>query len=284
MTPSTPLARSPSPITNTDIRASLLQARRVREETVSIPVGSAGEKLPGVLSRGGDRSEKLVIVASGLLTLINTYDVLVNCATDLAANGYDTLRFDFRGIEHSQTGERATVDSEVTDFKAVMAYLNRIGHYRSVAVVAHCLGAAITVLGNVSYSSWNAKEPFGAFVFLSPTFDLRVLQERYREKVERQGYAEVKRVGWLPRVGKSMYGSFSGAPVVEMLPIIAAPTLILYGTKDHITTRNAIEQQFSRLQCEKRLEVLNGADHDFKDPAQAAKVVESVRDWIKTHL
>ena len=67
------------------------------------------------------------------------------------------------------------------------------------------------------------------------------------------------------------------------IALVDAPTLLIVGGEDPIVldlNRRAMEA----LQCEKRLEIVEGATHLFEEPGALAEVATLARDWFVDHL
>jgi putative phosphoribosyl transferase len=67
------------------------------------------------------------------------------------------------------------------------------------------------------------------------------------------------------------------------LASVKAPTLLIVGGADPVVielNRQAQEQ----LQCETRLEIVEGASHLFEEPGTLERVTELARDWFLSHL
>ena len=67
------------------------------------------------------------------------------------------------------------------------------------------------------------------------------------------------------------------------LAAVKAPTLLIVGGADHgVIELN--EAAFSRMQCEKRLEIVPGATHLFEERGALEKVQELATSWFKAHM
>lgn len=67
------------------------------------------------------------------------------------------------------------------------------------------------------------------------------------------------------------------------LTIITAPTLLIIGSLDG----NVIElnkRAYSMLNCEKKIEIIDGATHLFEEPGKLDEVAELATCWFKKHL
>jgi putative phosphoribosyl transferase len=64
---------------------------------------------------------------------------------------------------------------------------------------------------------------------------------------------------------------------------VKAPTLLIVGGEDD-TVLQLNRQASAQLRCEKRLEIVPGATHLFKEPGALAEVARLARLWFEEHL
>ncbi|HET9056717.1 MAG TPA: dienelactone hydrolase family protein [Chitinophagaceae bacterium] len=79
--------------------------------------------------------------------------------------------------------------------------------------------------------------------------------------------------------------SRGGRPDLAMddLDEVEAPTLLLVGSLDYdVLLLN--KQAYIQLNCEKKLEIIEGATHLFEEPGMMKKVCESAGEWFKKYL
>lgn len=69
----------------------------------------------------------------------------------------------------------------------------------------------------------------------------------------------------------------------QRLDTVEAPTLLVVGSADAEVLELNREAQ-SRLRCESRLEVVDGATHLFEEPGTLEQVARLARDWFLRHL
>jgi alpha-beta hydrolase superfamily lysophospholipase len=67
------------------------------------------------------------------------------------------------------------------------------------------------------------------------------------------------------------------------LPLVKAPTLLVVGGLDYpVIDMN--RQAYSRLRCEKEIEIVPGATHLFEEPGTMDQVAHLAAEWFQTHL
>ena len=70
--------------------------------------------------------------------------------------------------------------------------------------------------------------------------------------------------------------------VLDALPMVRAPTLLLVGSLDGLVI-GMNQRAFDALTCEKRLVIVEGASHLFKEPGKLDEVVRHATDWFEFH-
>lgn len=69
----------------------------------------------------------------------------------------------------------------------------------------------------------------------------------------------------------------------EKLEEISAPTLFIVGGDDEVVLQ-LNQQAFTRLKCEKHLEIIPGASHLFEEPGTLEEVARLSAEWFNEHL
>jgi putative phosphoribosyl transferase len=69
----------------------------------------------------------------------------------------------------------------------------------------------------------------------------------------------------------------------DALSSLGSPTLLLVGSND-LPVLEMNRDALKRLQCDKRLEVVEGASHLFEEPGTLEQVARLARDWFGRHL
>lgn len=71
--------------------------------------------------------------------------------------------------------------------------------------------------------------------------------------------------------------------VIEVLPRVSAPTLLIVGGDDHTVIRMN-RRAFGYLGGVKEMEIVPGAGHLFEEPGALEKVARLTADWFERHL
>lgn len=69
----------------------------------------------------------------------------------------------------------------------------------------------------------------------------------------------------------------------DALPQVRAPTLLIVGGADEVVL-GLNEEAASRMEAERRVEVVPGASHLFEEPGALERVARLARDWFARHL
>ena len=87
----------------------------------------------------------------------------------------------------------------------------------------------------------------------------------------------------LPAIGAVV--SRGGRPdlVMDDLPAVQAPVLLIVGSLDHDVLQ-LNEKAYAKLNCEKKLEVVAGATHLFEEHGMMEKVAALASQWFMKHL
>ncbi|HKW86726.1 MAG TPA: alpha/beta hydrolase [Nitrospiraceae bacterium] len=109
----------------------------------------------------------------------------------------------------------------------------------------------------------------------------------------KQGMAEWKRTDTIPDITggqdriKLQYGFYEDCVRhlgYDAAKTITAPTLIVQGDRDEYVPLHQSRRLYDALQSDKRLEILNGADHRFTRPDDFRRMTTMLADWMVQHL
>src|SRR5580765_9066032 len=69
----------------------------------------------------------------------------------------------------------------------------------------------------------------------------------------------------------------------DALPRVQAPTLLIVGGNDDVVIE-LNEMARDQMRCERRIELVQGADHVFEEPGKLGEVVRLASPWFSLHL
>jgi len=247
------------------------------EEKITI-LNRRGKKLSAILHVPEEETNKIVIMIHSFKGDKDYQPIMGDCARRLCSEGYVVIRFDCYGSGESEgTFEEATITSEVEDLGDVIKFARDKG-YTDIALIGLSLGTSIAILGH--------DEGIKALVLWSPPFTHKILYERYRKEMETKGFVISKRrlTGEEVKVGKKMWEEFGAIELDDKIKSIRCPTLVIWGTKDHLIKLETVRRYFEMLPCVKELYIIEGGDHDFLIKEAEEKAISKTLEWIKKYL
>jgi len=254
------------------------------EHPVRIPM--KGGFLAGTLHLpAGRRPAKgwpAVVMCHGLTgTRIEAHFLFVKASRALAARGFASLRFDFRGSgESSGRFQDMSVLTEVAD---ALAAWQTLGRHRELdparrALLGLSMGGAVAALLAGGLAA-EGRPPAGC-VLWSAAGDLReLLVARFLSKGGRLRRCPMEWAGHL--IGRRFVADLARVPrPIEALGAAGVPTLIVQGTADQaVPVRQA--RAFHRAARGSRLVVLQGYDHTFARSDREKKVIDLTANWLR---
>lgn len=202
---------------------------------------------------------------------------------ELAENGFISLMFDFynkpNGISEPEI-ENMTITQQVSTLKCAVDFVlsldfvdkNRLG------LTGHSLGGATILL----YTPTDSR--IKALVAQSPLSDKGKMTKRFEEEGKEKGYLEFDKSWGTMRVNYSYYEDGLKYNVKKTAEEIKCPTLIFHGNQDDSVPLAQSQELIEHLKCEKRLEIIKGADHNYKINETLPIATKLMVDWFKRWL
>jgi len=251
------------------------------EETISLSTPS-GLRLAAIVAReAGNNSAPVVVMCHGFSSGKNS-KTNKRFTEELLRRGFATFRFDFRGHYDSEGSlEDVTLSTGIEDLTTAMNYVkscswvnpNRIG------ILATSYG------GNVSILYVAERNGVSTMALKSPVSDycqVRELQlgpngmEEWRAK----GYTYVDgdKTKYIFYEDAKSYDTYAEASRIRI------PCFITHGDQDQNVPVLQSKKLAEALSGEVRLEVLEGADHQYKDERHFNTMVQLIVDWFSQKL
>ncbi len=232
---------------------------------------SKGLKLVGILETA--KTDKIVILAHGF-TSNKDRPKMVKTAEALSKEGYAVLRFDFTDSGESDKAG-ITVAGQLDDLQTAMEFARKKG-YTKIALVGSSLGGLLSIL---AYD----KDVF-TMVLIAPVTAAKtpsfLKDTKIRKEIEEKGYLIIKTGEF--RVEKQYLEERESINQAEILSKVKCPVLIIHGDRDIDVPLEHSKNAMKYLPNGSKLEIIKGADHDFKD--ELPQIIPLAVSWIKKHL
>jgi uncharacterized OsmC-like protein/alpha-beta hydrolase superfamily lysophospholipase len=199
----------------------------------------------------------------------------------LAARGIAVLRFDFTGLGESD-GEFAdtTFSSNVEDLVAAAGYLEQ-QHQAPALLIGHSLGGAAVLQAAARMAAVKAVAVIGAPA--DPTHVTRHLGAA-RERIQRQGEAEVELAGKTIRLRKGFLEDLEKHRMEETIRGLNRPLLILHAPQDEVVGIENAGRIFQAARHPKSFISLDAADHLLSHPPDARYAGAVIAAWAERYL
>ncbi|NJP64872.1 alpha/beta hydrolase family protein [Streptomyces spiramenti] len=265
--------------------------------TTHVPRAAPGTPSPQVRTRslpwdftgaGGHRlSGRLELPVDGEPTAIALYAHCFTCGKDglaaartarlLAQRSTAVLRFDFTGVGGSE-GEFADTDfsGNVADLVCAAAALTERLRPPTL-LVGHSLGGAAVLAAAHRVPGVRAVATIGAPSH--PAHLRRHFSPADRERIRRDGVAEVTLAGRPFRVGEGLLRDVVEQPQRELIASLPVPLLVLHSPDDRLVDPSQAREIHDAAGDGASLVWLHGADHLLTDRADAERAAQLISSW-----
>lgn len=220
----------------------------------------SGRRLHGVLSVPDGKNFPVTIICHGYASSTESKTRAV-LSRMLLAKGIASFGFDFTGCGSSE-GElyELTVSQGLEDLAAAFGYVKSVASAdkERIALLGSSFSGSVAVL-------FAAENPVKVLALKSPVSD----------------YSQLKEV---PLIAKSKQKTFfddsARHDIYSAAGKIRPPTIIVHGSSDADVPAEQSTELFSRLKCEKKLELIKNADHRYSSEKDFSLMAEKVSGWI----
>lgn len=235
---------------------------------VSITV--EGQRIAATIhERGLGKPECAVITCHGMLaTRESTKAVMV--ASLCASSGALSLRFDFRGCGDSDGKLEDSISSQrLRDLDAVVAYVIEEFGIGKIGLFGSSLGGYVCLLKAGSDRTINT------VVSVSSPYSMAELLER---EMEGRGYCMIDGI----RIGRNFLDDAHAhdARLRTALSGIDVPVLFAQGSADTMVPEIHARRLHDAVGSDKRLLVVEGADHSYSHPEHLKMLVSESVNWF----
>lgn len=229
------------------------------KQTISI------ESIPATI--WGPFSDHVYIFVHGRMSQKEDAEEFANIAEN---KGYQVVSFDLP--EHGQRkaeNYRCTVQNAIHDLRIISDFV--IDKWRNVSLFANSFGAYFSL---VAYRELK----FNKCLFLSPILDMEhLIQNMMKWFNVTEDLLRERQETPIP-TGETL--SWPYYAFVRENPIAKwnNPTYILYGSNDHLTPRNIVDDFVAKFHC--HLDILQNGEHYFHTKEQ----LEVVDQWLNLNI
>jgi pimeloyl-ACP methyl ester carboxylesterase len=222
-------------------------------------------------------SKGIVILGHGLAS---SKDSRSNAALKplLNKDGIATLAIDlYAHGESSGTFEELTITKAIAGYRRAYEFAKEKG-YAKTAIVGSSFSGIVALLAAVELNPT-------CVVLKCPVFDYANLwDERHDEEIlkkwKKVGYMEI----WGKKLGYAFYEDAVKYDVYKETKKVKSPVLIIHGDNDDLVPIRHAEEIYKTLNSEKKLHIIKGADHFFKEIPHFKELINTAHGWLKEKL
>ena len=251
------------------------------EERLSF-TGTSGEETAAILSKPHNPNGKGVILLHCFLCTKH-HRIIRAMSDSLLERGFTTFRFDFYG--NGESGgriEESTYSKMIAQVKDSVSFLENRGGAEWVGVAGHSMGAMLALL------SAHEDPRIGSVAFIAGSSQAARVREVFPEEsimqAEEQGESHAFVYGRDIRLKREFLLDIERYNVGHAIAMLGRPILIVHGTKDEVIPPFHARQLYNWAREPKSIEMINGANHLFKEESHLRALKETVGDWFSRNL
>jgi hypothetical protein len=196
----------------------------------------------------------------------------------VASIGFHVLRFDFIGFGESDGEmESVTLDSELQDGQAVISKMEKLGHKSGIILIGHSFGS------NLSLLLAERRRSVVKALCISPVYE-KNSENKYLDPDQ---ISRLKETGLVSRKGfivnRKFIDALNEAPGFNGENKIEIPVTIIRGTLDEFYTTRRVSKVIRKFPNWRLIEV-EGADHNFMEPAARAQLLNVIKSELREYL
>lgn len=258
-----------------------------------------GVQLAGTLVLPDEAADRAIVLVHGAGVDREEGGFFTRLAQGLGEAGVASLRYDLRG--HGKSGgrqEEVTLATHLNDIRVALAQVSEATGASAISLLGTSFGG-----GLAAYYAAKQQDELTRLVLLNPQLNYKdryidqkpywsndYLDDEAAEELSEQGY-----ISHRPGVkhGRALLNEVFWLQPHTVLAEIAAPTLIVHGTKDTFVPIVSSRSSAYQLIASHKLVEIEGAQHGFAvhdDPQYLnpqsqewqAFVIRTVADWLTT--
>lgn len=259
----------------------------MKEERIEFE--NRGEKIVGLLTLPDSKGNNLILLVHGFTGSMNgPADLYKRLAYKLTEDGFAVYRFNFRFTSDSfEDYHKMTISDEVGDLKLLIKDFSK--KYKKIGVVGESLGGSISILG---YSSKiDCLVLFYPAIFFKENIANRWSSDKEIRELNEKGVLPwVKSSGQKLYVGKKFVEEVREIEIFPKIHKIKCPLLFVHGDADTTVSLTESERAFRIANEPKRIEIIKGAHHGFKNKNYKTseelqdKAIDFTLEWFNKWL
>ncbi|OGY45399.1 MAG: hypothetical protein A2744_04310 [Candidatus Buchananbacteria bacterium RIFCSPHIGHO2_01_FULL_44_11] len=244
-----------------------------------------GRKIVGLIDLPKNQGRSPVVVICHGFTGYKEEIHLKSLAQTLAKNGIAAMRFDFtneRG-ESDGTIEDINFSQELADLKSVIDFISYQGFIdpARIGLAGHSMGGQVAL-------TYGPTDPRIKVLADLAGVAYRGAQDTELEKKLRGRADHFQKNGflfiWGYKIKFDFYTDLLKHDTLSQVKKISIPTIIVHGRTDRIVPLKHSQTVYEILREPKRLVVIDGMPHTWRQPIHYKKVNPLVAEWFKKYL
>jgi len=242
---------------------------------------SEGKNIIGMLHLTNEKKRPVIIICHGFTgSKEGPYYMFSQTSRKLCENGYNVLRFDFRGSADSEGRfEDQTFVSMIKDIKAASNFLKKFKEIdlAKIGLIGHSKGGSVAILFARNNPSVKC------LALWSTVADYKLFWKGYEREFKvmfRKGYQNY--YGF--KIPKKLYLDNLNYNLLKTIKTIKSPILFIHGTKDTDVPLIHSKLLMKEVNGPKKLIKIKDADHIFTEPKDRNKVISETMTWFKRYL
>lgn len=227
------------------------------------------------------KSDSVIIMSHALANDKSERGKFDQVAESLNNLGYNVLAFDFSGCGESDD-DTLTIGKQVDDLTSAISFSKSLG-YNNFGLFGHSIGALVSlkcytpeIKTMVLWSPVTARVKYKWEDKLSPDQIQELKEKGYYIRTRKNAIRAVY------KIDQQMLRDRENVSQKELLNKINCPVLLIQGTEDESVSVSDSEDAIRLLPENSKLEIVDGADHDFK--GRFDKIVKLSSEWFPKHL
>jgi dipeptidyl aminopeptidase/acylaminoacyl peptidase len=248
-------------------------------EEIPVTFKSDEEQIVGILHYRGKKAPALIFCHGFFDDKSKPLYVLT--ARRLARDGFNVLRFDFRGCGDSEgKQEDYCLSEEIKDLMSAIDFLKKRVETDEIGVWGHSHGASVAIIAATQC------EEIGCVVASGAITDHEKLWKKNEiEEVERKGYLCYSKDGMLFKVGKRMWMDAKKYKPLHYVRKLRVPILFVHGGEDRIVGVEESRMLYERASAPKELVLIPEAAHSFMNSEEVFERFQEVLSrWFRRSL